>query len=82
MTATESIRDRMDVICSCGTRLGRVDHVEGDSIKLTKNDPTSGGRHHWIPLDWVDHVDSRVHLNKNSEEAERDWEEEVAPLGA
>jgi hypothetical protein len=82
MTGTEKIRDHMDVICSCGTRLGTVDRVEGDAIKLTKSDPGSGGRHHWIPLDWVERVDDRVHLNKNSEVAEREWEEEVVPLGA
>jgi len=79
MTGTEKIRDHMDVICSCGKRLGTVDRVEGDSIKLTKSDPEAGGRHHWVPLDWVDHVDNQVHLNRNSEEAEQEWEEE-APL--
>jgi hypothetical protein len=82
MVATEKIRDHMDVICSCGGRLGTVDHVEGDAIKLTRNDPEAGGRHHWIPLEWVDHVDHQVHLNRNSMDAERDWEEEVVPLGA
>jgi len=28
----------MAVYGSCGNFLGRVDHVEGDQIKLTKND--------------------------------------------
>ena len=82
MIATEKIRDHMDVICSCGARLGTVDHVEGDAIKLTRNDPEAGGRHHWIPLEWVENVDHQVHLNRNSMDAERDWEEEVVPLGA
>ena len=32
------IREHMDVYGSCGNFLGKVDHVEGDSIKLTKSD--------------------------------------------
>jgi hypothetical protein len=36
--------------------------------------------HHLIALDWVESVDSQVHLNRTCGEAIRDWEE--APLGA
>src|ERR1700755_837670 len=32
------IKEHMDVYASCGTKVGRVDHVKGDQIKLTKND--------------------------------------------
>ena len=49
-----------------------VDHVQGDSIKLTKND-SADGKHHLIPQSWVDHVDTHVHLKKNSAETEREW---------
>src|SRR5258708_6078700 len=47
--STAEIRDHMDVIGSCGNRLGVVDHVEGDSIKLTRKD-SPDDRHHFIPL--------------------------------
>ena len=67
------IKNKMDVIASCGTRVGAVDHLDGDTIKLAKNDPTAGGVHHFIPLSWVQRVDSHVHLTKNSEEARREW---------
>jgi hypothetical protein len=77
MTQTDQIQEHMDVICSCGTRLGKVDRVDGDMIKLAKNDPASGGVHHWVPLSWVDHVDDHVHLNKNSVEAKEEWEVDV-----
>ena len=77
MKDTSKIKDKMDVVCSCGTRIGRVDHVDGDTIKLMKNDPVSGGKHHMIPTDWVDHVDSEVVLSKNSAEAMREWKEET-----
>jgi hypothetical protein len=69
----DSIKEHMDVIASCGKKVGVVDHVEGDSIKLTKND-SPDGKHHLFPMTWVDHVDSHVHLTKNSMEALRDWQ--------
>lgn len=76
MTDTTEVKANMDVICSCGTRLGRVDHLDGDMIKLAKNDPASGGQHHWIPARWVEEVDEHVHLNKNSVEAMAGWKGE------
>ncbi|BAP37082.1 hypothetical protein J2769_000399 [Acinetobacter guillouiae] len=43
----ESIKNHADVIASCGTQIGKVDHLEGqDSIKLTRSDD----EHHLIPL--------------------------------
>ena len=63
------IREHMDVVASCGKLVGKVDRVEGDSIKLTKND-SSDGQHHMVPKNWIDRVDEHVHLNKNSEEVE------------
>lgn len=62
------IRAHMDVICSCGTKLGTVDGVEGNAIKLTK-DSFGDGQHHFVPTSMVDHVDRHVHLSKNSDEA-------------
>lgn len=73
-----NIRERMDVIGSCGNKLGVVDHVEGGAIKLTRKD-SPDGEHHYIPMVWVDHVDSHVHLNKDCGEAKRDWQS--IPMG-
>lgn len=73
----KGIRERMDVIASCGTKVGVVDHVEGGVIKLTRND-SPDGQHHFIPVGWVGNVDSRVHLTKNSEEAVRGWKSDAA----
>jgi hypothetical protein len=75
-----SVRERMEVITSCGCRIGTVDHLEGSTIKLTRNDPQAGGRHHFIPLAWVASVDDKVHLYKNAEDAMREWQPE--PAGA
>lgn len=70
------IQDHMDVIASCGTKVGVVDHVEADAIKLTKND-SPDRRHHFIPTSWVNHVDHQVHLSRNLQETERDWTNDV-----
>ena len=67
-----AIREHMDVVASCGKTIGKVDHVEGNVIKLTKND-SPDGMHHFIPMSWVDRVDDHVHLSKNSMDAEAGW---------
>ncbi|MGJ7038522.1 hypothetical protein J2Y63_001777 [Shinella sp. BE166] len=73
MVAASEIREHMEVRAADGGHIGTVDHMEGESrIKLTKSD-SKDGRHHLIPLDWVDHVDAHVHLNKDVEEVERQW---------
>lgn len=51
-----------------GVHVGTVDGVEGNFIKLTKND-SPDGQHHWIPLSWVERVDGRaVYLSKTPDE--------------
>lgn len=68
------IREHMEVLGSDGQHVGTVDRVEGQNqIKLTKSDTESDGMHHFIPMDWVDHVDAHVHLNKSSHDAKREW---------
>jgi len=70
----EQIREHMEVLGSDGKHVGTVDHLEGENqIKLAKKDPSAGGKHHFIPLDWVDHVDNHVHLKKTGQEAIIGW---------
>jgi hypothetical protein len=71
------IKERMDVIASCGKKVGVVDHVGGGAIKLTKKD-SQDGQHHFIPVGWVERVDSHVHLQKNSMETEQNWKSTAA----
>lgn len=78
--ACANVRERMDVVASCGKKVGVVDHVEGNAIKLTRND-SPDGLHHFIPTDWVDRVDSQVHLKKNSMETEQNWKSDAASCG-
>jgi hypothetical protein len=75
MAKVEDIREHMEVLGSDGEHVGTVDHLEGqDRIKLTKSDPKAGGQHHFISVEWVDHVDRHVHLNKTSNEAMKQWQ--------
>ncbi|MDG3005093.1 DUF2171 domain-containing protein [Paludisphaera mucosa] len=67
------IREHMEVYASCGTKVGVVDHVEGDSIKLTKRD-SADGQHHRIPLSWVAKVHDHIHLNVDHKEVESQWQ--------
>jgi hypothetical protein len=63
----------MDVIPSDGVKIGTVDHLDGpDRIKLTKS-ASPDGQHHYVPLAWVDHVDTHVHLTKTSAVAKTGW---------
>jgi hypothetical protein len=75
-TATDvsgRIAQHMDVIASDGVKIGTVDHLDGpDKIKLAKS-TSPDGQHHYIPLSWVDHVDTHVHLTKASAEARTAW---------
>ena len=66
------IKEHMPIVGSDGRQFGMVDHLEGNAIKLTKGD-SPDGRHHWIPLDWVNQVDDRVHVSQPSNQAMRDW---------
>lgn len=72
----QAITEHMPVVASCGKCVGTVDHLESNSIKLTRKD-SPDGLHHYVPLSWIDHVDTHVHLNKNSVETELNWKPSV-----
>ena len=71
------IKEHMDVIASCGKKVGVVDQVGRGAIKLSKKD-SPDGQHHFISVEWIERVDSRVHLNKNSMETEQNWKRAAA----
>jgi hypothetical protein len=73
MAHHHQVQEHMEVLGSDGQHVGVVDRLEDGSIKLTKDDPKSDGMHHYIPSDWIDHVDEHVHLNKSSHDAMRQW---------
>ena len=71
--STADIREHMDVYASCGTKVGRVDHVEGNTIKLTKND-SPDGMHHTIPMSWVAKVHDHIHLDRDHKAVQSQWQ--------
>ena len=66
----QNIREHMPVVCSMNQQLGTVDHVEGNQIKLAKDE---SGQHHYIPTSMVDHVDTTVHLNQPANQVKQQW---------
>lgn len=73
MFATK-IRDHQAVVGSDGEPVGTVDAVEGDRIRLTRQDPEARGQHHYIPLTAVANVDHAVRLAQPAAEATRSWQ--------
>ena len=65
-----TIREHMEVIGADGVRVGTVDKVEGDRIKLTKADSGTGGHeghHHFIGRGLVADVEGdQVRLSANA----------------
>ena len=60
MSSLDQVREHMQVIDAEGTPIGKVDHVEGDKIKLTKDSSGQGsheGHHHFIPAGLVADVE-------------------------
>ena len=77
MTTALEIREHMHVHSSDGHHVGRVDHVKGDQIELAKMDLAAMGKHHYIPLSWVDQVeDDKVVLSVTQDEAKAHWSEQ------
>ena len=70
MTDTMQITEHMPVVCSDGGQFATVDKVEGNSIKLTKDDQ---GQHHYIPTSWVTRVDEHVHVDRPGKQAMQEW---------
>lgn len=69
-----SIREHSEVLGSDGAHVGTVDHVDGDQIKLTKSDPSSGGKHHFIPFSSVASADANgVRLKQPASQVMANW---------
>jgi hypothetical protein len=84
MADLSQIRPHMEVYGADGVRLGTVDDVEGDRIKLVKADSGSHeGHHHYVPGGLVAAVEGdRVRLSAAAANAAMlEEEKDGAPLG-
>lgn len=66
------IKERMDVMDNDGHKVGTVDKIDGEFMKLTK-DGSPDGEHHWLPVSVVQRVDQHVHLSLGHDEAQKQW---------
>ena len=60
MSNLDQVREHMQVIDAEGTPLGKVDRIEGDRIKLTRDSRGQGsheGHHHYIPAGLIAEVE-------------------------
>ena len=74
MDNMHDIREQMEVIGSDGKRIGKVDRVEGISLRLSPNSPEAHGEHRYIPLAWVENVEKGVRLKKHSKDVQDEWQ--------
>ena len=75
MSSPEDIRTHMKVVGADDELVGTVDKVEGSRIKLARSDPKAGGKHHYIPTEWVESVEGeQVYLRQSAQEICRQWQ--------
>ena len=63
----------MEVVGSDGQHVGVIDHVDGDTIKLKRMDPASGGQHHLIMVSSVASVAAKVMLKSTAKDTMARW---------
>lgn len=70
MADISAIKEHMEVIGADGVHIGTVDRLDGDRIKLTKEDSGQGshqGHHHYVPTSLVAEVEGdKVRLSANA----------------
>ena len=70
MADINAVREHMKVIGADGVHIGTVDRLEGNRIKLTKQDSGQGspeGHHHYIPTALIAEVEGdTVRLSANA----------------
>ncbi len=69
MADLSQIKEHAEIIGADGVHVGTVDHVQGDRIKLTKQD-SGDQQHHYISVGLVaDIEDGTVRLSANADVA-------------
>ena len=81
MVDKSQIKEHAEVIGADGVHIGTVDHVDGDRIKLTRDDSPQGpdgegAKHHYIPFGLVADVEGgKVRLSATAANAADMFEE-------
>ena len=76
MMFVEQIKEGQKVVGSNGAHVGTIDGLSGQLLKLKKNDPESGGSHHYLDIGLVVAVeDETIKLIVPAAEAKERWSE-------
>lgn len=72
MIDKNQIKPHMSVVCKTDDNavIGKVDHIEGDEIKLARDE---SGQHHYIPASWIAKIDDKLHLDRAGKDAMAQW---------
>lgn len=71
MSDGQEILPRMEVVDAENVHVGYVEAVDGDSIRLMRDDPNPAAPHHRVPVAWVVHVGQTVKLARSRDEVVR-----------
>ena len=76
MMFVEQIKEGQKVVGSDGAHVGTVDGLSGQLLKLKKNDPESGGSHHYLDIGLVVAIEGdTIKLIVPAGEAKERWSE-------
>lgn len=80
MINAKEIKPDTEVVCSKNTLFATVDRMEGEKVIKLKKD--KAGHHHYIPLEWVTKVDSKIHISLPGDQAMKQWSTSAKPAVA
>jgi hypothetical protein len=77
MMHVDQIREGLEVVGKDRGHVGTVDALVGQLLKLKKNDPASGGTHHYLDIGLISDIrDDTIHLLVTADDAKQRWSEE------
>jgi len=77
MMHVQDIHEGLKVVGSDGGHVGTVDALVGQLLKLKKNDPASGGTHHFLDIGFIADIENEtVKLLLTADDAKQRWSEE------
>lgn len=77
MMHLQDIHEGLKVVGSDGGHVGTVDALVGQLLKLKKNDPASGGTHHFLDIGLIAEIENdTARLLVTADDAKQRWSEE------
>jgi hypothetical protein len=68
------IYEGMEVVGACGRHVGTVEAFKDEQMRLTPIHPKAGADHYWVPRVWVRCVDEVIELDRDADQARREWQ--------